>query len=57
MLNASRPVRAVLFVLLIAAAAWGQKTTGEIRGTVEDPANAVVPKASVSAKDTSTGIA
>lgn len=57
MLNASRPTRAVLFALLIAAAAWGQKTTGEIRGTVQDPANAVVPKASVSAKDTSTGLA
>jgi hypothetical protein len=37
-------------------AAYAQKTTGEIRGTVMDPGNAVVPRASVTAKDTSTGL-
>jgi hypothetical protein len=44
------------FVLMVSAA-LAQKTTGEIKGTIQDPENAFVPKASVSAKDTSTGLA
>jgi hypothetical protein len=38
-------------------AAWTQKTTGEIKGTVQDPGNAFVPKAAITAKDTATGLA
>ena len=42
--------------LLAAAAAFGQKATGEIRGTVLDPSNAAVAKATVVATDVGTGI-
>ncbi|HKE29312.1 MAG TPA: carboxypeptidase-like regulatory domain-containing protein [Bryobacteraceae bacterium] len=45
----------LLSFVLAASAGWAQKTTGEIKGTVLDPGNAVVPKASVAAKDTATG--
>jgi len=40
----------------MASAAWAQKTTGEIKGTVQDPGNAFVPRASITAKDTATGL-
>lgn len=48
-------LRVLLSFLLAACAAQAQKSTGEIKGTVMDPGNAVVPKAAVSAKDTATG--
>jgi hypothetical protein len=38
-------------------AAFAQSTSGELTGTVFDPANAVVPNASVTATNESTGIA
>jgi hypothetical protein len=38
-------------------AGFAQKSTGEIKGTVLDPGNAAVPKASISARDLATGIA
>ena len=49
-------LRCCLAVCLLAAAAFAQKSTGEIRGTVFDSTDAMVPKASVTAKDVSTGI-
>jgi hypothetical protein len=33
-----------------------QKTTGEIKGEIQDLASASVPKAAVTARDTSTGL-
>jgi hypothetical protein len=50
-----RPLIMLLF-LLTAAAAAAQKSTGEIKGTVLDPSNAVVQKAVVTAKDLATGL-
>ncbi|MBZ5499218.1 MAG: carboxypeptidase-like regulatory domain-containing protein [Acidobacteriia bacterium] len=46
----------LLLLLLFAGAAFAQKSTGEIKGTVFDPSNAVVPKATVTAKDLATGL-
>jgi Carboxypeptidase regulatory-like domain len=56
MLSASAPVRILCLAALLVCAASGQKTTGEIKGAVTDPGNAVVPKASVTARDASTGL-
>ena len=42
--------------LLLCAAAFAQKATGEIHGTVFDPTHTIVPKAEISATDTATGI-
>src|SRR5665213_1231289 len=36
---------------------WGQATTGSIVGTITDATGAVVPRAAVSATNTSTGVA
>src|SRR5215469_15747820 len=49
-------LRVLLSFLLVASGAWAQKTTGDLKGTVFDPGNAVVPKAVVTAKDTATGL-
>jgi hypothetical protein len=46
----------LFFFLLFAGAAFAQKSTGEIKGTVFDPSNAVVPNAAVTAKDLATGL-
>jgi len=40
------------FVLCFAAIAFGQRTTGNIEGTITDPAGAIVPNATVAAKST-----
>lgn len=40
----------------LSTAAFAQKATGEIRGTVFDPSHTAVPKAEVAATDTATGI-
>ncbi|SPF33540.1 conserved exported hypothetical protein [Candidatus Sulfopaludibacter sp. SbA4] len=56
MLSASARLRAFFLGVLLIGAASAQKSTGEIKGTVMDPGNAFVPKAAVSAKDTSTGL-
>jgi hypothetical protein len=48
-------LRAFLLLVLIASAALAQKTTGDIKGTVLDPGDAAVPKATVTAKDMATG--
>jgi hypothetical protein len=42
---------------MLIPAAWSQKSSGEIKGTIFDPSNTVVPKAAILAKDTSTGLA
>ena len=55
MLRNSNKLRALLSFVLMVSAAWAQQSTGEITGTVMDPANAVVPRAVVTAKDTATG--
>ena len=49
-------IQGLLLFLLFAGAAFGQKSTGEIKGTVLDPSGAVVQKAAVTAKDTATGL-
>ena len=56
MSTGSVKLRTLLAFLLMASTALAQKTTGEIKGTVMDPGNAVVPKVSVTAKDTATGL-
>jgi hypothetical protein len=52
------PVRKLvcLIVVLAGVNAFAQQITGSIRGTVVDPSGAVVPGASVSAKQTETGL-
>src|SRR5437899_1188175 len=52
------PVRklACLVVVLAGANAFAQQITGSIRGTVQDPSGAVLQSASVSAKQTETGL-
>ena len=54
--HGSRVVTAFILCGLAAVAALAQKTTGEIKGIVQDPGNALVPKAAITAKDTSTGL-
>jgi hypothetical protein len=46
----------LLLFLLSAGSAFAQKSTGAIKGTVLDPSNASVPKATVTAKDLATGL-
>ncbi len=46
----------LILFLLIAGGAYSQESTGEIKGTVLDPSNAVVQKAVVIAKDLATGL-
>ena len=51
--------RNVLFLLVTMLASWtatAQQITGNIRGTVVDPSGAVAQGASVSAKQTETGL-
>jgi hypothetical protein len=52
------PVRklACLVVVLAGANAFAQQITGSFRGTVQDPSGAVLQSASVSAKQTETGL-
>jgi hypothetical protein len=50
-------VQTLFFFFLLAGVAVAQKSTGEIKGTVFDPSNAVVPKATITAKDLATGLA
>ncbi len=47
---------ALLVFLLLTAVVSAQRTTGEIKGIVQDPGNAMVPKAAITAKDLSTGL-
>jgi len=56
MFTYSRAARLAATVLLMCAAAAAQKTSGEIRGNVQDPANAFIPHAKLTAKDTATGL-
>lgn len=50
-------MKTVLFTLLffISSFAAGQRTTGEIKGTVFDPASALIPGVALQAKDLATG--
>ena len=45
----------VVFLTLLAAAAYAQTATGVVEGRVVDPAGAVLPRAAVRAKEASTG--
>jgi len=56
MLNGSPRLWLPCLLLMLAGTGPAQKATGEIRGAVQDPGNAVVPKASITAKDTATGL-
>ncbi|MBZ5629603.1 MAG: carboxypeptidase-like regulatory domain-containing protein, partial [Acidobacteriia bacterium] len=47
---------AFAFVLLLAATAWGQVTTGLIAATVKDASGAVVPNATVTLTNTDTNV-
>jgi len=53
-----RPVRTLvcLIVVLAGVNAFAQQITGSIRGSVEDPSGAVVQSASVTARQTETGL-
>jgi hypothetical protein len=44
------------FVLVLSAMAFGQRTSGDIEGTVTDPNGAVVPNATVTIKSTGTTV-
>jgi len=50
-------VSLAVFAGLFASVAFGQVGNGTITGTITDPAGAVVPGASVEAKNTATGVA
>ena len=56
MLSVSGPWRVACLFLSMAGIGLAQKATGEIRGAVQDPGNAFVPKASITARDNSTGL-
>ena len=47
---------ALVVLLLLVPAAWGQRVTGSIIGTVTDPSDAVVPGASVTARNVATNL-
>jgi hypothetical protein len=49
-------VQILVFFFLFAGVAYAQKSTGEIKGRVMDPSNAVVPQAAVTAKDLATNL-
>src|SRR5262245_18265686 len=48
---------ASLLVSMIPAVLWGQASNSTVRGTVRDPAKAVVPGATVSISNTNTNVA
>ncbi|MEI9974950.1 MAG: carboxypeptidase regulatory-like domain-containing protein [Ignavibacteriota bacterium] len=49
-------VRRTLFLCLTAAAAWAQFESGTVLGTIHDPANAMIAKATVTLVNVRTGI-
>lgn len=50
------PLAVLVVLLLLVPAAWGQRVTGSIIGTVTDPSGAVVPDASVAARNVATNL-
>jgi hypothetical protein len=54
-MSIQRPVRLLIGFTLLAVAAFGQVTSGNIMGTVVDPGDASVPGVEVQIKDTATG--
>jgi Carboxypeptidase regulatory-like domain/TonB dependent receptor len=46
----------LLAIVMVGLHAWAQQITGSIRGTVQDPSSAFVQNASVSARQTETGL-
>ncbi len=55
-MRAVRSLQLLASLLVLASLALGQVGNGTITGTVTDPAGAVVPAASVEAKNTATGV-
>lgn len=53
----SRMGAGAILLLALSVTSFGQTTSGELTGTVFDPAGAVVPNASVTATSESTGVA
>ncbi len=50
-------MKSLLAVLILSATlSIAQRSTGDIKGTVYDPSNTLVPKAAIVARDTATGI-
>ena len=49
--------RAILLITALAAPAFSQASNGSVRGTVTDPADAVVPGAKITLTNTATNIA
>ena len=45
----------VILLFLLSLAAFGQTNTGEVAGVVHDPSGAVVPNATITAKNVGTG--
>ena len=50
-----RTARALCFMALVCACAFGQSTTGSLQGTVTDPGDAAVPGVQVEVKNNATG--
>ena len=51
-----RPTHFATFYVLLSIAALAQSDRGSITGTVSDPAHAMVPRATVRATNTQTGV-
>ncbi len=45
----------LLFALLLTTSVWGQQMTGSLVGLVSDPSGAVVPKAKITLRNTTSG--
>src|ERR1700733_9282530 len=50
-----RPIQLVAALVVFSSLAFGQGGNGSVTGTITDPAGAVVPGATVQAKNTETG--
>ena len=51
-----RPIQLVACLMMVASLAFGQGGNGTITGTLTDPGGAVIPGATVEAKNTATGV-
>src|ERR1700722_15336630 len=55
-MRSAKTLTLVLITLLASLNAAGQQITGSLRGTVSDPSGAIVPSATVTAKQIETGL-
>ena len=51
-----RLLSSLLALVVLTTTAWGQASSSTVRGTVYDPANAVIPKANVTLTNTATNV-